>query len=187
MEFIIFNLRMLVLIFTTQYVVPINIDSTFSIDELLQIKQALSNWEAVSHNCLHFKMQIINTDYDEYVFNKDKKITIYSGKNKWHMLVVKNIQNGPCEKLDECLAITMWESNKNFADIIIISHDIKYLQVITEHELGHVFGLNHSINKKSIMYPTTVSNKTISEYDKQALFCLFKTKTFRNKNNYCLR
>lgn len=164
----------------------LEIDNLFNKYERLEILKAIVNWRAASNNQLCFKIVWRNTKYDESSFRSDRKFVIYSWKRSWQIKSATIMDMSPCPTKESCLGVTVWEYGGGSSDIFVLTSKMSFICVTVEHELGHVFGLKHTLVYNSIMYRNLRSDKKISKFDQKNLNCLLKTQTLLQNENDCM-
>lgn len=184
----IFNILVLLLpvLSPCKNTIHLRIDNEFTKREVKVIKWALTSWTNASNKQLCFTTEMAEISPIEMLgFDRDNVSTIYSGKSLWQKAII--ISRFDCTERNHCLAITTKShGSKPYHDIFI--RKMYNLYTLMVHELGHVFGLDHSNKRKDVMYHTIRMKGRgtyISYKDKKMLLCLIKSKQLREWQANC--
>lgn len=161
-------------------------DNSFTAAEASDMGLALLNWNRASGGriCFTLYWMLLNPEYEQRHYHSDGMRTFYSGTRKWHK---REASSGVCRKPGSCAAVTVWESKGDVADIFYFNRSRDGFRPLTEHEMGHVLGLDHSASERDIMYHRVgpkVGN-SISPGDRKQLRCLMNSGQIGAYKNPC--
>lgn len=168
------------------HILRLEIDNLFAKLERVEITKAIANWRSASKNRICFQITWRDTSNDVRFFRSDNKFTIYSWRRPWQIAITSAVKDSPCPKRDSCLGLTIWEHDGQMSDIFIITSKRYFLRAVLEHELGHMFGLQHTQVYESIMFPDIRSNKSLGAIDRKNINCLLNTHSFCQNENNCV-
>lgn len=141
-------------------------------DIISDINQAFITWENLGIHRFYFK-------YCNNVYDVDIVIKICHKDHLFHIPLRKN--DLAIKYIDEDIIYSCINSN-----FINTNYSIKSIFL---HEIGHILGLEHSKNPKSIMYDFYRGNIFLSQIDINNYFLIYKDKSFKLflwKNGYFL-
>lgn len=145
--------------------VVLYVDSKFSNNEVQTIKYSLDEWEKATQGIIQYELL---PNYEVGCSAKDVKKEI----ELEHHTIFKCLSSDDFIIEEDSKLNTKYAGLGNLDHIMIISDRLessKLLFSLLLHEEGHFFGLEHSKNKKSVMYPYV----SISCIDQESLnqFC----------------
>jgi len=150
---------------STRSIVHFRIDSRFSQEEIVSIREAMKDWESESQGLVKLEGVVVDVQFSEmFTWRIDGVPTIYdaSSFSHWpaHVMVVLGNHHSH-------LGMTMIYTG----DVFILNKHAPLFKTIIIHEIGHVIiGDYHSDNPKDVMYPTLgLENLVITKNDIEAL------------------
>jgi hypothetical protein len=166
----------------------IRADFAFSQAEASDIGMALMDWNRASDGriCFDLRWMLFSPEYEKAHWSSDGRRSLYSGDREWQRRAAM-AEGDPCNKPGACAAVTIWEAG-NVADVFYFNRSRDGFLSLTEHELGHLLGLDHSDDVHDVMYHKNTSNNStcvISAADKKELGCLMNAKTIGAFKNPC--
>ncbi len=164
----------------------LEVDNLFTTSERSGITKGVAEWVAMSGGRLQVDLLWRDTSGDAARFRSDGRFSVYSWRGKWQVAAATGAERSPCPTRESCLGVTVWEHGGGASDIFILTKDQKYMRALVAHELGHMFGLQHTPVYDSIMYRNIRPDKRVADIDRKNLDCLLKTRTFLQNENDCV-
>jgi hypothetical protein len=167
--------------------VRLDVDEAFTGPEREEISKAIREWGAASNGRLCFRTAWRNTSMDKPTFRTDGRLTVYSPHRAWQVRAAMTVEGSPCPRRGSCLAVTVWEYGGRASDIFVLTERLGFLRATLEHELGHMFGLRHTLEYDSIMFSSIRTDKTIGAVDRKGIDCLLRTYALMRHDNNCAK
>jgi len=170
-----FILLCLSVIFCTKIKYPISnqenlskkvyIDTKFTSSERRKIEEALNNWKCSTNSYVHY-MIVGNLSTKEYEDLYDENTLFIEKTNSYNPIIVEEND----KKQDHSFNVVgYYQRNLNKKDYILIVDDLigndELFFGVVLHELGHSYGLVHSLDPNAIMYPTLTHNLILTKQD----------------------
>lgn len=166
--------------------IVLRIDDKFTKEQQEDIREATRTWYKASKRRICFLIGEIPIPKSEALtWRNDGCFTIYSGEYRWQKRVARK-QGCVYKGKLPCVAITIMGKPDGIGGDIFIVRSNKF-RALMLHEIGHIMGLPHSMNKKDVMYKIIKNDCLVpTRNDIKVVECLLNNNKVAVWNNDCL-